>query len=63
MADKRVNPTIIKTIRERSPDKAVSDFLIDIVYEEVEHSGGVRKEAYLKKISEYSAKWGSDHEN
>lgn len=58
MGDGKINERILKGIRENSKtDKIISDFLIDLIYEETKQPGWW-KEIYKKKILQYSDKWG-----
>ena len=65
MSSHRINEQILEALRENSNgDKAIADFLIDLIYEEAEHPGQWRyKEVYRKKIKEYSEKWSSGDED
>jgi len=57
MGDGKINERILKGIRENSKtDNVISDFLIDLIYEETKHPGWW-KEIYKKKILQYSDKW------
>jgi len=59
-----INERILTGIRKSSKDDEIINFLIDILYEEAEHSGQWRwKETYKKKIEEYSKEWGENNEN
>ncbi len=65
MSDSRVNEQIINCIREESKNNEdIADFLIELIYEEAEHSDYWRwKDTYRKKIKEYSKKWSEFDEN
>lgn len=61
MSESKINEAILKGIRENSEnDEAISEFLVDLIYEEAEHPGGQWrwKENYKKKIEQYSEKMG-----
>ncbi|ODV49941.1 hypothetical protein C7960_1610 [Methanohalophilus euhalobius] len=63
MANIKVNENILGTIREEANDKLVADFLIELMYEEVEHPGHWHwKNTYRSKIREYT-KMREKHEN
>jgi hypothetical protein len=65
MSGSKINEQILKWIMEYcEEDKVVRDFLIDLIYEEVEHSGQWRwKDTYRKKIKKYSENWSIQNEN
>jgi len=59
-----INERILTGIRKSNKDDEIINFLIDILYEEAEHSGQWWwKETYKKKIEEYSKEWGENNEN
>ncbi|HEY8362749.1 MAG TPA: hypothetical protein VIK77_07670 [Tissierellaceae bacterium] len=60
--DKIINERILKGIKENSQgDEKIVNFLIDILYEEVEHTAQWWwKETYKKIIEQYSKDWGED---
>lgn len=61
MSDGRINEAILKGIRENSEnDEVISEFLVDLIYEEAEHPGGQWrwKDNYKKKIEQYAEKMG-----
>lgn len=58
MNDGNINERILKGIRENSGnDEVISNFLIDLLYEEAKQPGWWR-DIYKKKVEEYSVKWG-----
>ena len=65
MSEIRVNEQILNWISINSKDdKAVENFLKDLIYEEAEHSGQWRwKENYRKKIKNFSDKWSDSNED
>jgi hypothetical protein len=65
MSNGKINERILKGIRENCKnDEALSEFLINLIYEEAEHSGQWWwKDIYRKKIEKYSEKWGDSDEN
>jgi hypothetical protein len=62
MSDGKVNPRILKAIRENSEgDTAVVEFLTDLLYEEAQHPGQWWwRDTYKKKVKEYAARWEND---
>ena len=63
MSDRKINPQILGKIKENSKgDTIVGDFLIDLIYAEVEHtSGWWWKRVYKEKVKSYAQKWeGAD---
>lgn len=65
MTSRKINPQILDKIRENSEgDDVVADFLVDLIYEEVQHSPGWwwRKD-YEEKVKQYSREWSSTNEN
>lgn len=61
MSDGKINEAILKGIRENCEnDEVISEFLVDLIYEEAEHPGGQWrwKDNYKKKIEQYSEKMG-----
>ncbi len=65
MSDRSVNEQILNCIREECKNNEdISNFLIELIYEEAEHSDYWRwKDTYRKKIKEYSKKRSEDDEN
>ena len=64
MSKSGINERILTRIKEGDKDEEIINFLIDILYEEAEHSGQWWwKETYKKKIEEYSKEWGENNEN
>lgn len=65
MSDGKINEQIIKWIRKNSGnDEVISNFLFDLLYEEVEHPGQFWwRDTYKKKIKEYIKKWDYSDEN
>jgi len=65
MSDGRINERILTCIAKNSEqDEAVRRFLLDIVYEEAEHPGQWRwKEAYIKRVRQYSEERGGSDED
>ena len=53
---------IIKRIREITDDEIIRDFLINLIYDEVEYLWSW-KEVYRKKVKEYTEKWGDTFED
>ncbi|TET21461.1 MAG: hypothetical protein E3J71_09640 [Candidatus Stahlbacteria bacterium] len=62
---KVLNPRIIEIIKQNcGKDKVISKFLIDLLYEEFEHSGQWWwAETYKDRIKTYSARWSSPNED
>ena len=55
MADEKIYEWMVTEIRNASENSVVSDFLIDLIYEE--RKGKFQyKETYFKKIKEYTNK-------
>jgi len=53
------NQDIIKELEKSCENKDLKDFIIEVFYEEFEHSGNWHwKEFYNKKIEEFSKKMG-----
>jgi len=65
MSKTKINPEIIKWVKEKAKsDEKISDFLLDLIYEEAEHAGHWWwKETYKKKLEEYSKEWKEENEN
>ena len=65
MSNGKINERIFKSIRENSKnDDTLSEFLINLIYEEAEHPGQWWwKDIYRKQIEKYSEKWGDRNEN
>ena len=65
MSKVKINDQILKEIKENSKDnKAIAEFLIDLLYEEAEHSSQWWwKETYKKKVKKYSREWIDGNEN
>ncbi|HEY8363041.1 MAG TPA: hypothetical protein VIK77_09185 [Tissierellaceae bacterium] len=66
MGDVRINERIIKGIKECSEgDKIIENFLIDLIYEEAEHSGKWWKwmDKYEEKIERYVDNWSDANDN
>ena len=65
MTDGRINEQILRKLRESmGDDDAIGDFLVDLLYEEAEHSGQWWwTEIYKKKVARYAEKWESDNED
>ncbi len=59
MSNGKINERILKGIRENSKnDDTLSEFLINLIYEEAEHPGQWWwKDDYRKMIEKYSEKW------
>lgn len=64
MGKNGINERILTGIKKSNKDDEIINFLIDILYEEAEHSGQWWwKETYKKKIKEYSKEWYENNEN
>ena len=65
MRDFRINEQIIRWVRENSKnDKMIEEFIIDLIYEEVEHSiKGNWREIYRKRIRKYLKEQSESDEN
>ena len=65
MTDGRINEQILAKLREHSQgDGQVTSFLIDLLYEEAEHSGQWWwKKNYRSKVQEYSEDWEGSSED
>lgn len=65
MRDFRINEQIIRWVRENSKnDKMIEEFIIDLIYEEAEHSiKGNWREIYKKKIKKYLKEQSESDEN
>lgn len=65
MREGGINERILMWIRKNSEeDEAVYRFLIEIVYEEAEHPERWRwKDAYVKRMQQYSEERGESHED
>lgn len=65
MSKTRINPEIIKVVKGKAKnDDKISKFLLDLIYEEAEHSGHWWwKETYKKKLEEYSKDWEVKNES
>lgn len=65
MSDFKINERILESIRENSEgDKALENFLIDLIYEEADHSGQWWwKDTYRKLFDKYLADWREGDEN
>jgi len=65
MSQSQINEKIIKCIIDQCKNnRMIEKFLLDLLIEEIEHSGFWHwKETYRKKIKEYLETWGSDNEN
>lgn len=61
----KINPDIIKWIKKKAKNKKnISEFLLDLVYEEADHTGHWWwKETYKKKLEEHSKDWEKNNEN
>ena len=60
-----INPEILKKVRENSDgDQVVAEFIIELIYEEVEHRPGWWwKRTYRKKVKAYSDMWRDRNED
>jgi hypothetical protein len=65
MSNRTINPRILKTLRQNSEgDDAIAGFLIDLVYEEAEHSTGWWwRQTYKEKVEQYSERWRNEDED
>lgn len=65
MNNGQVNERILKKIKNNNNDKIINDFLIELLFEESEHSGQWwhHKECYKEKIKSSSEIWSDDDEN
>ena len=58
MSDGKVNRRILTELREHSKHKAVTEFLVDLVLQEADHSQRWRwREKYREQIEKYSTEW------
>ena len=63
MSRNGINERILEGIRKTSEDDQIlNDFLIELIYKEVEHPGWWR-ELYRKLIEKYSDEWGDENED
>mgnify|MGYP000861918593 CR=1 FL=1 len=65
MSKIKLNEKIINGIKENCEgDSVIEKFLIDLMYEEVNHTGQWRwKESYKQKVEKSSSEWGKKNEN
>ena len=65
MTDGRINERILRALEKQSGgDESVHRFLLDVVYDEVEHPGQWRwKRAYRTKVREHAQEWGMTDED
>lgn len=65
MSSSKINPAILDRIQEQSEgDKAIEQFLIDLIYEEADHPGQWWwKETYKKQIEKHSSDWEAHDED
>jgi hypothetical protein len=65
MTDSRINIRILNGLkRQTEDDEAIHEFLVDLIYDEVEHPGHWQwKGIYTAKLREASAKWSGPHED
>jgi len=59
---KRISEDVLQVLKkECNNDEIIERFLIDLIFEESEHSGGWWwKKTYKKYINEYQTKWSED---
>jgi hypothetical protein len=65
MTDGRINKRILSALKHQSQDdEVIHQFLVDLIYDEVEHPGHWRwKGSYTAKVRDCTAKWGGAHED
>ena len=65
MTDARINKRILNGLKQQSEDdEAIHQFLVDLIYDEVEHPGHWQwKGSYRAKVRDGSANWGGGHED
>ena len=59
MSERKIDSKMIETLRQNSKnDDVIADFLIDLIYEEVDNSPAWHwKNVYKNKLRHYSEKW------
>ncbi len=65
MSEGRITERILNGLERQSEgDESIHRFLLDLVYDEVEHPGQWQwKSTYRKKLREYSENWGKTDED
>jgi hypothetical protein len=65
MSSRSIHPRIVRKIRQNNAgDKVIGDFLIDLIYEEADHSPGWWwRKFYIQKVEQYSQKWRNKSED
>lgn len=60
----RINENILNEIHNKCKnDKIMDSFLMELIYKEIESSGGLWKDIYKNLIESYYEKWGDRGEN
>jgi len=57
---KWVNERILKGLKDNSDTQAMSEFLLDLVKEEITHNSGLKRDDYKKKLYEWVHKARGD---
>jgi hypothetical protein len=65
MSERKIHSQIVKKIRQNSEeDEVIGDFLIDLFYEEAEHSPRWHwRKVYNKRVEQYSQDWSDKDED